>query len=339
MKDGVTLSVDQCRSLGVAILHHHNTSQRNAECVTDALIAAEIDGQSGHGLSRLPSYAAQAAAGKVNGHAVPVVHHVGSAAVRVDAGNGFAFPALATATNELDTLVAETGIAVAAVHRSHHFGQAGYHVEQLAMRGRVGLIFGNSPKAIAPWGGQRAVFGTNPIAFAVPRTNQAPLVIDLSLSKIARGKIMVAAQREEPIDPGWALDSKGHPTTDAQAAMEGTMLPMGDAKGAALVMMVEILAAALTGANFGFEASSFFDADGPPPGVGQLMIAMHGEALSGGTLTKRLETLIAAVLEQPGARLPGSRRLTARAAAESINIPQHLYDQLQSLCNPDPLGA
>jgi (2R)-3-sulfolactate dehydrogenase (NADP+) len=331
MSDVVALSVDQCRSLGVAILQHHNTSQENAECVTDALIAAEIDGQSGHGLSRLPSYAAQAAAGKVNGHAVPVVRHVGAAAVRVDAGNGFAFPALAKAVSELDTLVAETGIAVAAVYRSHHFGQAGYHVEQLAARGRVGLIFGNSPKAIAPWGGQSGVFGTNPIAFAVPRADQAPLVIDLSLSRIARGKIMVAAQRGEPIDPGWALDPMGRPTTDAQAAMAGTMLPMGDAKGAALVMMVEILAAALTGAKFGFEASSFFDADGPPPGVGQLMIAMHGEALSGGTLAKRLETLITAVLEQTGTRLPGSRRRAARAATEFIEIPRTSYDELRSL--------
>lgn len=331
MKDVVTLSVDQCRSLGVTILQHHNTSQKNAECVTNALIAAEIDGQSGHGLSRLPSYAAQASAGKVDGRAVPVAHRVGTAAVRVDAGNGFAFPALATAISELDALVTETGIAVAAVHRSHHFGHAGYHVEQLAVRGRVGLIFGNSPKAIAPWGGRRGVFGTNPIAFAVPRTNQAPLIIDLSLSKIARGKIMVAAQRGEPIDQGWALDPNGRPTTDPQAAMAGTMLPMGDAKGAALVMMVEILAAALTGANFGFEASSFFDAEGPPPGVGQLMIAMHGEALSGGTLTKRLETLIAAVVEQPGTRLPGSRRLAARADAEFIKIPRTLHDELRSL--------
>ncbi len=331
MNDVVTLPVDQCRSLSVAILQHHNSSRGNAECVTDALIAAEIDGQSGHGLSRLPSYAAQAAAGKVNGHAVPVVHPVGAAAVRVDAANGFAFPALAKAISELDSLVTETGIAVAAVHRSHHFGQAGYHVEQLAVRGRVGLIFGNSPKAIAPWGGHRGVFGTNPIAFAVPRTNQAPLVIDLSLSKIARGKIMVAAQRGEPIDPGWALDPTGRPTTDPQAAMAGTMLPMGDAKGAALVMMVEILAAALTGANFGFEASSFFDADGPPPGVGQLMIAMQGEALSGGSLANRLETLIAAVLEQPGTRLPGSRRLAARADAELIKIPRSLYEKLRSL--------
>ncbi len=331
MNDSVTLSVEQCRSLGVAILARHNTSAENAASVVDALIAAEIDGQSGHGLSRLPSYAAQAAVGKVDGHAAPVVQPVGAAAVRVDAGNGFAFPALAKAVDALDALVPTTGIAAAAVHRSHHFGQAGYHVERLAARGHAGLIFGNSPKAIAPWGGCRAVYGTNPIAFAAPRAGQAPLVIDLSLSKVARGKIMLAAQRGEAIEPGWALDIQGRPTTDAKAALAGTMLPMGDAKGAALVMMVEILAAALTGAQFGFEASSFFDAEGPPPGVGQLLLALNGDALSGGTLAARLETLIAAVLDQPGARLPGSRRLAGRADAASITLPRNLHDQLHAL--------
>ena len=130
------------------------------------------------------------------------------------------------------------------------------------------MILGNSPKAIAPWGGREGLFGTNPIAFAAPRRAAEPLLIDLSLSKVARGKVMVAAKNGTPIPEGWALDKEGRPTTDAKAALEGTMIPIGDAKGAALVLMVEVLAAALTGANYGFEASSFFTADGPPPGGG-----------------------------------------------------------------------
>ncbi len=331
MSDGVELTPSACRALGVEILQRHGTSLENAECVSDALVAAEIDSQSGHGLSRLPSYAAQAASGKVDGYAVPVVESVAAAAVRVDAAHGFAFPALARAVAELDARLDDTGVAVAAVYRSHHFGQAGYHVEQLAKRGRVGLIFGNSPKAIAPWGGHAGLFGTNPIAFAAPRRHAEPLVIDLSLSKVARGKIMVAAKRGQAIEPDWALDAEGRPTTDPQAALSGTMLPMGDAKGAALVMMVEVLAAALTGANFGFEASSFFDAEGPPPGVGQLLFALHGDLLSSGTALVRLQVLIDAILQQPGTRLPGSGRLHARANAASITIPQGLYDELQAL--------
>ena len=330
---GVPLSVERAESLCRAILRRHATSDENAAIVARALVAAEIDGQKGHGLSRLPSYAAQAASGKVDGHAVPVLASAAAAALRIDARNGFAFPALALAIETLSDRVAGTGIAAAAIHRSHHFGQAGYHVEQLAATGLIGLVFGNSPKAIAPWGGRAGVFGTNPIAFAAPRRSQPPLVIDLSLSKVARGRVMVAARQGDPIPEGWALDREGNPTTDAEAALQGPMLPMGDAKGAALVLMVEILAAALTGARFGFEASSFFTADGEPPGVGQFLVAIDPVAFCGDAFAERLETLIGAILEQEGTRLPGARRLSLRAAAarDGLIVPAPLYDELNAL--------
>jgi (2R)-3-sulfolactate dehydrogenase (NADP+) len=237
------------------------------------------------------------------------------------------------AVDRLSSLAAETGIAAAGVHHSHHFGQAGYHVEQLAASGLIGLVFGNSPKAIAPWGGSEGVFGTNPVAFAAPRRTGPPLVIDLSLSKVARGKVMVAAKQGEPIPEGWALDRHGNPTTDAEAALQGTMLPMGDAKGAALVLMVEILAAALTGARFGFEASSFFTAEGEPPAVGQFLVAIDPRVFSGGAFAQRLETLIGAILEQQGTRLPGARLLGLRAEStrNGVVVPAALYDELKAL--------
>lgn len=332
----VTLGLAEAESLANAILIRHGTSEANAAWVARALVAAEADGQKGHGLSRLSSYAAQAASGKVDGRAVPSIEQGAGAALRVDAGNGFAFPALAMAVDRLSSLVKETGIAAAGVYRSHHFGQAGYHVEQLAARGLIGLVFGNSPKAIAPWGGREGVFGTNPIAFAAPRRSEPPLVIDLSLSKVARGKVMVAAKQGEPIPEGWALDRFGRPTTDAEAAMQGTMLPMGDAKGAALVLMVEILAAALTGARFGFEASSFFTAQGEPPAVGQFLVAIDPGVFSGDAFADRLETLVGAILEQQGTRLPGARRLALRAdsARDGVVISTALYDELTALSAP-----
>ena len=140
---------------------------------------------------------------------------------------------------------------------------------------------GNGPHAIAPWGGNRGLFGTNPIGFAAPRENDAPLIIDMSLSKVARGKINVAAQADDPIPLGWAFDADGNETTDAKAAMAGTMAPMGDAKGAQLVLMVEILAAALSASCFGFEASSYFEAEGEPPRAGQFMLAINPGPFSG----------------------------------------------------------
>jgi (2R)-3-sulfolactate dehydrogenase (NADP+) len=329
----VTISPSQAHTLIVGILQRHNTSKVNAEAVAKALVAAEMDGQRGHGLSRVPSYAAQSASGKVNGQATPIIVDKKAAAVRIDAANGFAFPAFDLATAELTKLTAEAGMAAASIFHSHHFGQAGYHAEGLAEKGLVALVFGNSPQAIAPWGGSKGVFGTNPIAFAAPRANGLPLLIDLSLSKSARGKVMVAQQKGESIPEGWALDEHGQPTTDPSAALKGTMLPMGDAKGAALVLMVEILAASLGGANFGYEASSFFTAEGKPPGVGQLIMAFDPMFFSGGSFTSRLEDLIDEILQQNNTRIPGSGRsaLRDKAVYEGLKIPENLMNELNQL--------
>jgi (2R)-3-sulfolactate dehydrogenase (NADP+) len=174
-------------------------------------------------------------------------------------------------------------------------------------------MFANTPAAIAPWGGAKAVFGTNPIAFACPLPGKPPIVVDLSLSKIARGNILAAKQKGEKIPRGWALDAQGEPTTDPDAALAGTMLPLGDAKGTPLILMVELLAAGLTGANFAAEASSFLDDKGPPPGTGQLIIAFDPAALGGSA--EHWARLIASIEAQAGTRLPGSRRLAARRKA------------------------
>lgn len=333
---GKQLSLAQLRQMAVKALKLHNTSEENATRVARALVAAEADGLGGHGLSRLPSYCAQSASGKVDGHAVPVATHVADAAVRIDAQHGFAFRALALAVEKLCRLAPKTGIAIAAVTHSHHCGAAGYHVEALARKGLVGLLFANTPRAIAPWGGKIGVFGTNPIAFATPRKEKDPLVIDLSLSKVARGKIMVAKQNQESIPKGWALDSLGRPTSDPEAALSGTMLPMGEAKGAALVLMVEILSAALTAAHFGFEASSFFTDEGEPPSVGQLLLAFAPDPLSNNQFYSRLEDLLEAILTQSNTRLPGDRRLKLRQQAhqDGVFLSHQQYEQLISLGTP-----
>lgn len=327
------LTIQEAQELAAAALQAHGTSKGNAESVARALVAAEADGLAGHGLSRLLSYCQQAASGKVDGRATPTATRVAPAAMRIDALNGFAFPALELAVQELAALAPHTGIAVAAVTRSHHCGAAGLHVEALARRRLVGLMFGNTPKAISPWGGQQALFGTNPIAFAAPRRQADPLVIDLSLSRVARGKIMVASQKGNAIPEGWALDATGRPTTDPKAALAGTMLPMGEAKGAALVLMVEILAAAVTASHFGFEASSFFAADGPPPGVGQLLVALAPGPLSADRFEERLEVLLQSILDQDHTRLPGQRRLNARrrALCEGLLVDDSLLEQICSL--------
>ena len=335
------LSIARCEDLVVRVLRAHDTSPENAASVAHALVAAEVDGQRGHGLSRVPAYAAQAKSGKVQGHAKPKVHEVGSAAIRVDAALGFAYPALDLAREALVERLPSAGIAAAAVIRSHHFGQAGYHVERLAEKGALALIFGNSPKAIAPWGGCRGVFGTNPIAMAAPLEGRSPLVIDLSLARSARAKVVAAKERGEAIPQDWALDEQGRPTTDPEAALGGTMLPIGGAKGVALVMIVEILAAALGGAKFGFEASSFFEARGASPAVGQLLLAFDPAAVSDGAFDGRMSALLEAATAEPGTRLPGERRLEARrrAASQGLAVEPVLLAKLSELAEPDGKSA
>jgi (2R)-3-sulfolactate dehydrogenase (NADP+) len=315
-------------------LEASNTSAANAGSVARALTQAEVDGQKGHGLSRAPSYAAQARAGKVDGHATPKFTRTRAATLMVDVANGFAYPALDLAITELPKIAAETGIAAAGFVRSHHFGVAGRHVERLAEVGLVALTVSNTPQAMAAWGGKRAVFGTNPIAFAAPRRDAPPLVIDMALSEVARGKIVTAAQKGEPIPLGWAVDKNGKPTTDAKAALAGTLVPAGGAKGAALALMVETLAVALTGANFAFEASSFLDAEGPPPGAGQLLIAIDPAGFAGAArFADRLAVLADAIAGDEGTRLPGLRRVALRgkAATTGVAVDAKLLAEVEAL--------
>lgn len=333
--DAAVLSLEEARGLVSGALSACGAAPANAASVARALVAAEADGQVGHGLSRVPSYAAQLRAGKVDGRAEPVVDRIAPAILRIDAGFGFAYPAFDRAIEELPPIARETGIALAAIVRSHHFGQAGAHCERLAEKGLVALTFGNTPKAIAPWGGRAPLLGTNPIAFAAPIPDGAPLVIDLALSRVARGRVLAAEKAGKPIPEGWAFDKQGNPTTDPAAALAGTMAPIGEAKGAALALMVEVMSAALLGAHFGLEASSFLDANGPPPNVGQSVIAIDPARVSGGAFDERMTTLAAAFAAEPGVRLPGSRRLQARAEAarDGLRIPAALLAEIRALAD------
>jgi (2R)-3-sulfolactate dehydrogenase (NADP+) len=327
------LSIAEAEYVVSEALIRCRTSDSNARTVARALVAAEADGLKGHGLSRVQSYAAQAKAGKVDGSATPVATQPKPAVVAIDAAHGFAYPAVDLAITRLPEVTRAQGIATAAIRRSHHCGAAGHPVERLAEAGLVAMLFANTPAAIAPWGGSAGVFGTNPIAFACPLLNRPPIVVDLSVSKVARGNILAAKQKGERIPEGWALDSDGQPTTDPDAALLGTMLPLGDAKGTALALMVELLAAGLTGANFAADASSFLDDKGDPPGTGQLILALDPGALGGERVLAHFERLAAAIEAQPGARLPGARRIALRekAVREGLAVTDKLLDDLRAL--------
>ena len=333
MQDNICLSLDEAQDLVRTALARAGASPRNAESTARALVRAEADGQSGHGLMRTISYAGQLKTGKVAGDAEAVASSVKPSIIHVDAGHGFAYPAIDLALDGLIPAAKAHGIALAAIRRSHHFGQAGAHAERLANAGLVGFVYGNSPKAIAFWGGQRPMMGTNPIAFAAPLPEGPPLVIDLALSRVARGKVVAAEKRGDAIPEGWALDGDGQPTTDPSAALKGSMLPVGEAKGAALALMVEVLSAALTASFFGWEASNMFDDQGPAPNVGQTLLAIDPRATSGDAFFERMGVLVKAMESQAGVRMPGQSRLAARARAqqEGLRVHPRIHAQIVSL--------
>jgi (2R)-3-sulfolactate dehydrogenase (NADP+) len=326
------LGVAEATTLIVETLARCGASEANAGSVARALIAAELAGQSGHGLRRMPSYCAQALSGKVDAKAIPTIERKRPGAFAVDAANGFAYPAIDLALENLPEAATLQGIAMAGIRRSHHCGVAGTIVERLAEKNLVGILFANAPSAMAPWGGKTPLYGTDPIAFAAPAGEHGPVVVDISLSKVARGKIMAAKQQDIAIPEGWALDREGNPTTDAQAALDGTMVPMGDAKGTALALMVEMLCAGLTGANYGYEATSFFDGEGAAPGTGQLIIAIDPEVF-GGSAVSRFAVLAGLIDAMPGARVPGRRRqsLKAEIMQKGISIDDDLLAQISAL--------
>jgi (2R)-3-sulfolactate dehydrogenase (NADP+) len=307
-----------------AALQAAGASPAMARSTAKALVMAEAQGIGSHGLSRVAQYATHLRNGRVDGAAVPVVRSRHGAAVVVDAAEGLAFPACDLAIEEAIAAARTHGLAFVGVVRSHHCGVVVDHLRAVAAAGMVGLGFANSPAAMPAAGGKHPIFGTNPVAAVFPRRDADPLMIDLSLSEVARGKVMVAAKKGEPIPLGWAVDVNGQPTTDAQAALAGSMLPIGAAtstKGAMLALVVELLVTALIGANFGFEASSFFVDEGNRPGIGQAFLVIDPGALAGRAhFLDRLEVLVAEMQRDTGVRLPGARRETLRRQAQQDGI-------------------
>src|SRR5205807_1474852 len=205
----------------------------------------------------------------------------------------------------------------------------------VAQAGLVGFAFTNSPAAIPPWGGRKPLFGTNPVAAAFPRRGAAPIVIDLALTTVVRGRIMMAMRKGERIPEGWALDRNGKPTSDPKEAIEhGSLFPIGGVKGAMLALMFELICAALTGAAIGPEADSFFAEQGNRPRIGQSFIAIDPGALAGNEkYAERVEAVVELMLADPEVRLPGARRFAAERSARShgVEIADEMLAQVRKL--------
>ncbi|MDQ0315591.1 Ldh family oxidoreductase [Amorphus orientalis] len=326
------LSLSDIEDLAYQAVLGAGAAEPAAAAMARATRAAERDGIRSHGLHYIPIYCEHVVCGKVDGRAEPVVERPRPGSVRVNARSGFAHPAIEAGFAELVPAARENGVAGLAVFNSYNCGILGYHTERLAAEGLVGLGFTNAPASIAPHGGKTPVIGTNPFSLAVPGDPEARVLIDQSASTVAKSEIMMRAREGEAIPEGWALDADGNATTDPEAALKGSMTPSGGAKGFGAGLMVEIFAAALSGATLGKDASPFSGTAGGPPKTGQFFFAVDPEPFSGGAFADRIADLVAAIDAQDGARVPGSRRFANRAPADrdGVDVADALLERIRA---------
>ena len=330
-KDAQSLLQLACTALERAGANH-----RMAEAAARHLVRAEAQGLPTHGLSRVPIYCGMVRGGRADGAAQPVMVAERAGTCLIDNRDGLPYVSAQWAVEEAIQRARRNGIAFAGIRNSGHVGVLGIHVEAIAQAGMVGFGFTNSPAAMPPWGGKKSLFGTNPMAAAFPRRGKAPIIVDLALTTVVRGRIMMAMKRGERIPEGWALDRNGKPTTDPKEAIEhGSLFPIGGAKGAMLALVFELICAALTGAAIGPEADSFFSEEGNRPRIGQAFMAIDPGALAGmKTYWERTEAVVSAMLSDPEVRLPGARRFAAEESArKGIEVPDDLLAQIEKLCS------
>ena len=316
-----SLTLGELTALLQQIFERHGTSAAVAQVLADNCARAQRDGSYSHGVFRIPGYLSSLASHWVDGQAVPVVEDVASGFVRVDAANGFAQPALAAARGLLAEKARSAGIAVLAIRNSHHFAALWPDVEPFAEEGLVALSVVNSMTCVVPHGASKPLFGTNPIAFAAPRAGGSPIVFDLATSAIAHGDVQIAARTGHTLPAGMGVDKHGEATENPKEILDGgALLPFGGHKGSALSMMVELLAAALTGGNFSFEFDWSKHPGAQTPWTGQLLIVIDPSKSAGNNFAERSAELVRQMQGVGLERMPGDRRFIERAKSLSDGI-------------------
>lgn len=322
---------EELRAVVMAALARAGADDENASAIADTVLAAERDGAESHGVFRIPGYAAALRSGLINGSARPRLVEGPPAAVVVDGDRGVAPTAYRIGLPELQRRARKHGVAVLALKDTRHFAAMWHEVEWLAERGLAGFACTGSFPYVAPAGGRRPVFGTNPIAFAYPRAGAPPLVFDLATAAMARGEIMLAERDGHTVRPGVGIDRDGNPTTDPSAILNGgAQLPFGGYKGSAVALMVELLAAGVVGDLYSDEALELADGSGVPPG-GVFVLAIDPEAIGGPGTLARADAFLARLAAEPGVRLPGARRHANRARGGPLMVQSSLLETLRGL--------
>jgi LDH2 family malate/lactate/ureidoglycolate dehydrogenase len=344
--------VDALTDFGKALLAARGAPEDVATAVARSLVYADMRGVASHGVVRLPIYLERLERGMVNAVAEPAPERDDGATVLLDGRNNFGAHVGRRAMGLAVERARAHGIALVGVKRSNHFGTAAFFVDAALAAGQVALVLSNASQTMPPVGGRRPFLGTNPLCIACPTPREAPFVLDMATSVVARGKIIFAARAEEPIPEGWAVDAEGRPTTDAAAGLEGSVLPVGGAKGFGLAMAIDILSGVLTGAGFGPTVNNMYENWQDPQDVGHAFLSIDiTRFMPLETFSSRIDAYIDALKAAP--RAPGvdellyagelEHRHAEAARAKGVALPSALVDDLDTIAMrlriPHRLGA
>ena len=333
-----TISADDLKSLAQRIFQGCGVPEADAQVVTNVLVEANLRGHASHGVVRIPKWANGLKVGAMNARCVPSIIKETASTGWMDGDLGLG-PVVAIVATKLAAAKARaTGVGLVSVRRASHIAMLQYYTEALASEGLIGIVMTNTESGVAPFGGIDMIFGTNPLSIAAPG-RIGSILLDMSTSQVARGKIVVAKNRGEQIPQGWAIDSKGRPTTDPDAALAGALLPVGGAKGAGLAIMVDLLAGALSGGAVAKKVRGTFEMNREPT-KGDLFIAIDPQAMCGLEVffdrVEELESDVRSSRVAPGfdrIRLPGEVELECRRRylANGIPIEAMLLHDLRTL--------
>ena len=329
-----TMSVEAIHELSKNTLMKFGADGLNAAAVADIVTMAERDGCVSHGLFRLPGYVATLKSGKVDGKARPTVTKLAPAVVQVNGHNAFAPTALQAGRPALIEAAKTCGIAVMPLIGVHHFAALWTELEPVCEAGLAAFACTSYKPSVIPAGGKKALFGTNPIAFGWPRNGRPPMIFDMATSVMARGEVGVAARDGHTLPEGVGVDAEGNPTTDPNEILKGALMTFGGYKGSSLSMMVELLAGAMIGESFSFEAAERDNNDGGPPQGGEFLMAINPSLVRGNDdWGDHAESFFDKIYEQDGTRLPGDRRISNRDKHDKtgVEVSQIILDKIAAL--------
>ena len=320
------ISIRDIERVSKDALLRHGASENAASIMADAIAWAEARANRICGLYYLESYCRQLETGRINRDAVPSTDAVRRSVLKVHADDGFAQVAFDAAFEQAVALTRETGIASVNIGRAHTCTALGWFTERAASAGLIAIGMTNASPIVAPFGGSRRVIGTNPMAFAVPDgAGGVAFAFDQATTVVTLGAVNMAKEAGEPIPEGWAVDADGNPTTDPEAALKGSLLSAGGAKGWGVGAMVEILAAGLTGGRLSQDVKPLKAPEGEPHDLGQVFILIDPSASP--DFGDRLAGLIAGVEADGRGRLPGY----GRAPLEAVAVPEALWTACEGL--------